>query len=76
MTRALCSKLESRSFHCVSSLRRLDLSVSNVSFPCGGEFPSVTTSVSQLSGRDLGNNKADTSSARGMSKETVSLINP
>ena len=52
VTRSLCWKLESRYFRRASSFRRLDLSISNVSFCCGVEFPSVTTSVSQLFGRE------------------------
>ena len=71
MMRDLCSKFESRSFGRASSLRRLNLSVSNVNFPCGVEFPSVTTSVSQLFGSEPSTSKANTSFARVMSKETV-----
>ena len=53
MIRALSSELDSRSFRRASSLRRLDLGISSVScFPSGVEFPSVTTSVSQLSRRE------------------------
>ena len=53
-------------------IKKTWLNCSNVScFPCGVEFPSVSTSVSQLSRRDPNNNNPNTPSAKGISKEIV-----
>ena len=57
------------------STKQTWLCVSNVSFPSSMEIPSVIISVSQLFGWTPNNNKTNTSSARGMSRETLWLIN-
>ena len=62
--RAFESVPVSRSFRRASSFSRLDFTLAKDKFfPSGPAWPSVTTSVSQLSGRDLSNNNASTSSA-------------
>ena len=60
-----------------TSFNKVDFTCSRVRcFPSGLMLPKVTTSVSQLSGRDPNNNNANTSSARGTSRRYALVGQP
>ena len=69
--------LGSRSFRRSSSSSSLDFTLDrDKCFPSGPALPRVTTSVSQVSGRDSSNNNASTLPARGTSNNVVWFIRP
>ena len=72
MTRA-CVSLPKRSFLQISSLNRLFLTIGNVTFPSGDEFPRDTTKVFQLSSNEPSNKHArvSTSSERDLQSITA-----
>ena len=77
MTKAFELEMDPLSFWRASSFSKLDFTYSrDRCFPCGPALPNVTTSISQLSGRDPSNSNVNSSLARGTFRAVVWFISP
>ena len=77
VTKAFESVPYSQSFRRASSFSKLNFTLAmDKCFPSGPTLPSVTTSISQLSGRDPSNSNVSTSLASGTLSEVVWFISP